>query len=204
MERSEEYVRNGSPSSCMTRCPPRSRPLPAWHARDGRAICVRVRSTSARSHGATGHARHRGDRVVHRAGDALTGDLGVECHEIVIAAQLVHHFSEEQNRELAGRVARALRPGGIYAIIDAFRPARANDAGQIGALMEFYFALTSQSGTWTPQEMASWQSAAGLRPRRPVHFRTAPGLASFETGDAWRGGSIRMRVECVATARGGA
>jgi SAM-dependent methyltransferase len=119
-----------------------------------------------------------GDRVVHRAGNALTDDLGVEAYDIVIAAQLVHHFSGEQNRELAAHVARALRPGGIYAIIDAFRPARPNDAGQLAALLEFYFALTSQSGTWTPEEMADWQRNAGLRPTRTMRFRTAPGAGA--------------------------
>ena len=123
-------------------------------------------------------AEGMGDRVVHRAGDALTDDLGVEAYEIVIASQLVHHFSEEQNRALAVRVARALTPGGIYAIVDSFRPAHPTDAGQLGALLEFYFALTSQSGTWTPQEMASWQRAAGLRPTRPMRFRMAPGAGA--------------------------
>jgi hypothetical protein len=40
-------------------------------------------------------AEGMGDRVVHRAGNALTDDLGEEKYDIVIAAQLVHHFSEE-------------------------------------------------------------------------------------------------------------
>jgi SAM-dependent methyltransferase len=123
-------------------------------------------------------AEGMGDRVVHRAGNALTDDFGVGTFDIVITSQLVHHFSEEQNRELAVRVARALKPGGIYAIIDAFRPTHPNDAGQIGALLEFYFALTSQSGTWTPEEMASWQRDAGLRPSRPMRFRMAPGAGA--------------------------
>lgn len=93
----------------------------------------------------------------------------------MIISQLVHHFSSEQNRELAARVARALRPGGVYGIVDAFRPSTPNDAGQVGALLEFYFALTSQSGTWSPEEMADWQRAAGLEPRKPIRMRTAPG-----------------------------
>ena len=117
-----------------------------------------------------------GERVVHRAGDALADDLGTDAYDVVLISQLVHHFSDEQNRELAARVARALRPGGVYAILDAFRSPSAEDAGQTGALLDFYFALTSQSGTWSPEEMASWQRAAGLRPRRPIHFRTVPGL----------------------------
>ena len=115
-----------------------------------------------------------GDRVVHRAGNAVTEDLGVETFDVVITVSLVHHLSEAENRDLAARVARALRPGGVFAIMDAFRPETPKDAGQIGALLEFYFALTSQSGTWTPEEMAAWQREAGLRPRRPIRMRTAP------------------------------
>jgi predicted O-methyltransferase YrrM len=117
-----------------------------------------------------------GDLVVHRAGDALTDDLGTETYDLVLIAQLVHHFSEEQNRELAARVARALRPGGVYAVLDEFRPRTPKDAGQIGAVLEFYFALTSQSGTWAVEEIADWQRGAGLKPRRPINFRTVPGL----------------------------
>lgn len=123
-------------------------------------------------------AEGMGDRVVHRAGDALSDDLGTAAYNVAIASQLVHHFSDAQNRDLAMRVTRALRPGGVYAIIDAFRPRTPQAAGQLGALTEFYFALTSQSGTWTPHEMADWQRQAGLRPRRPIRFRTAPGVGA--------------------------
>ena len=121
-------------------------------------------------------AEGMGDRVVHRAGDALTDDLGTETYDLVLIAQLVHHFSEDQNRELAGRVARALRPGGVYAVLDEFRPKTPKDAGQLGAVLEFYFALTSQSGTWAVEEIADWQRAAGLKTRRPINFRTVPGV----------------------------
>jgi SAM-dependent methyltransferase len=120
-------------------------------------------------------AEGMGDRVVHRPGNALHEDLGSQAWDVVFTASLVHHLSDAENRDLAGRVARALRPGGVYAILDAFRPRTPQDAGQVGALLEFYFALTSQSGTWTPEEMAEWQRAAGLEPRRPIRLRTAPG-----------------------------
>lgn len=121
-------------------------------------------------------AEGMGDRVVHRAGDALTSDLGTDAYDVVLIAQLVHHFSEAQNRELTGRVAASLRPGGVFAVLDEFRPRTAKEAGQLGALLEFYFALTSQSGTWAVEEIADWQRQAGLKPRRPIRFRTVPGV----------------------------
>lgn len=116
-----------------------------------------------------------GDRVVHRAGDALAEDLGAEAYDLVIIVQLVHHFSDDENRELTARVARALRPGGIYAIVEEFRSPTPKDAGQVGALLDFYFALTSQSGTWSPEEMAEWQRQAGLEAHKTIRFRTMPG-----------------------------
>jgi SAM-dependent methyltransferase len=121
-------------------------------------------------------AEGMGDRVVHRAGDALTSDLGTDAYDLVLVAQLVHHFSEAQNRELAVRVAASLRPGGVFAVLDEFRPRTSKEAGQVGALLEFYFALTSQSGTWAVEEIADWQRHAGLEPRRPIRFRTVPGV----------------------------
>lgn len=121
-------------------------------------------------------AEGMGDRVVHRAEDALTADLGDNAYDLILVSMLVHHFSDEQNGELAGRVARALRPGGVFAVQDVFRPHTPKQAGQFGALLEFYFALTSQSGTWSIEDMVRWQKQANLEPRKPIHYRTVPGV----------------------------
>ncbi|WP_083853136.1 MULTISPECIES: methyltransferase dimerization domain-containing protein [unclassified Rhodococcus (in: high G+C Gram-positive bacteria)] len=75
-------------------------------------------------------AERMGGRVVHRAGDALTADLGENAYDLVLVSMLVHHFSDEQNSELAGRVARALRLGGVLAVQDIFRPHTPKQAGQ--------------------------------------------------------------------------
>ncbi len=127
-------------------------------------------------------AEGMGDRVVHRAGDALASDLGTDAYDLVLVAQLVHHFSEAQNRELAARVAASLRPGGVFAVLDEFRPRTPKEAGQLGGLLEFYFALTSQSGTWAVEEIADWQRQAGLAPERPIRFRTVPGVGIQAAG----------------------
>lgn len=116
-----------------------------------------------------------GERVVHRAGDALTEDLGEGEWDVIFVANLVHHFDEAANRELTRRAGRALRPGGTLVYQELIRPESAREAGQIGALLGLYFALTSSSGTWSFAEMAAWQREAGLRPKRPVRFLTSPG-----------------------------
>ena len=116
------------------------------------------------------------DRVVHRPGDVLKDDLGVETWDLVLLSNLAHHFDDAANRDLAKRVARSLRPGGVFAIVEIYRRESPTEGGQIGALFDLYFALTSQSGTWSFEQMASWQRDAGLRPLKPVRLRRSPGF----------------------------
>ncbi len=116
-----------------------------------------------------------GDRITHRAGDARSADLGHEVYDVILIANLVHHFDDATNRDLARRAALALRPGGMLAIGEVIRPERPGAGGQIGGLTDLYFAVTSEAGTWSFAEMADWQRTAGLRPRRPMRLFTAPG-----------------------------
>jgi SAM-dependent methyltransferase len=126
---------------------------------------------SAIAHAAPLLARENmGARVRHVVGDARE-DLGDRTYDVVLLANLVHHFGDAENAALARRAYRALVPGGTFVVLDIER-AR---GGVLGAMMDMYFALTSASGTWTADEIAAWQRAAGLRVLRPVRPRTAPG-----------------------------
>jgi SAM-dependent methyltransferase len=122
-----------------------------------------------------------GERVSHAAGNALEDDLGVDTHDAVLMANLVHHFDADQNLQLARKIARALRPGGVFMIMDAVRTDTPEEANQpnrrLGAVLDIYFALTSTSGTWPVRTMQKWQRAAGLSLRRPIWLRTMPGAA---------------------------
>jgi SAM-dependent methyltransferase len=120
-----------------------------------------------------------GGRVIHRAGDALTDDLGDSQWDFIYVSQLVHHFDEPTNRSFMRRVARALRPGGVVCVVELIRPKNPGGSGQVGALLDLYFALTSQSGTWSVEEITAWQREAGLAPMRPIHLRTVPGAAEI-------------------------
>jgi SAM-dependent methyltransferase len=119
-----------------------------------------------------------GDRVVHRIGDARVDDLGRAAYDVVLIAQLVHHFDEGTNRALVRRAARALRPGGSLVILEAVHDPTGGDGGQLGGLLDLYFAFTSRAGTWSLNELATWQRDAGLLPQRPIRFRTLPGFAA--------------------------
>ncbi|HLY30456.1 MAG TPA: class I SAM-dependent methyltransferase [Ktedonobacterales bacterium] len=116
-----------------------------------------------------------GERVIHKVGDAVTEDLGVERYDLVFISSLMHHFDEATNRALTQRAAQALCPGGYLVVQEVFRPVSAHAAGQLGALADLYFAVTSEAGTWSPAEIAAWQRAAGLAPRKPIEFLFAPG-----------------------------
>lgn len=117
-----------------------------------------------------------GDRVRHQAGNALTDDLGADRYDLVFMAQLVHHFDDATNRTLMRKIARALRPGGHVVIQQGIRLDSPNEGSTTTWLLNLYFALTSDAGTWSYAEMASWQSEAGLIPRKPIKFLLLPGI----------------------------
>lgn len=123
-------------------------------------------------------AEGMGDKVVHRAGNALTDDLGIGAYDLILAFSLVHHFDAATNRELAARCARALRPGGLFVIGDLMRPEAPERSSAMDLFYDLYFALTSRSGLWSFEEMAEWQRAAGLVPRKPMRLimGQGPGL----------------------------
>jgi 2-polyprenyl-3-methyl-5-hydroxy-6-metoxy-1,4-benzoquinol methylase len=118
-----------------------------------------------------------GPRVTHRVGNVLVTDLGEGTYDVVFMSSLVHHFDEATNRELMKRIARALRPGGAVVVQELVRRESPTQGGQLGALLDLYFALTSQAGTWSVAEMAAWQRDAGLQSRPPVFLRSMPGGA---------------------------
>jgi SAM-dependent methyltransferase len=118
-----------------------------------------------------------GDRVVHRAGNALTEDLGNEAFDLVFMSAVVHHFDDGTNRALMQRIGRALKPGGLVAIWEPVRQDRAGHIRQIGGLMDLFFGLFSEAGTWSRAEVAGWFRHAGLEARRARSSRLTPDLA---------------------------
>lgn len=109
-------------------------------------------------------AEQMGPRVAHLEADALTHDFGADAYDLVLLSNLAHHFNESQNADLFGRLGRALRPRGVFAVIEPIRPETGDVVDQLAALNELYFGVTSRSGTWTARDIADWQRGAGLRP----------------------------------------
>jgi SAM-dependent methyltransferase len=114
-------------------------------------------------------------RVKHKGGNALTDDLGVEQYDVVMINNVVHHFTIEQNKALANKIARALKPGGIYIIGEFIRANKPGEGGAVAATSGLYFSVISASGNWSEEEMRTWQSAAGLKPEKSITTITIPG-----------------------------
>jgi 2-polyprenyl-3-methyl-5-hydroxy-6-metoxy-1,4-benzoquinol methylase len=115
-------------------------------------------------------------RVKHAAGNALTDDLGADKYDLVLINNVVHHFTLDQNLQLAAKVALALKPGGLYAIGDMIRAEKPGEGGLVASTMGLYFSLTSSSGSWSATEIESWQKAAGLTHVKTIAAMSIPGF----------------------------
>jgi 2-polyprenyl-3-methyl-5-hydroxy-6-metoxy-1,4-benzoquinol methylase len=115
------------------------------------------------------------DRVKYKPGNALTDDLGEQQYDLIMINNVVHHFTGEENIALAKKIAKALKPGGAYAIGEFMRLEKPGEGGVVGATAGLYFSLTSSSGTWSENEIRSWQIGAGLKTTKPLSPITLPG-----------------------------
>lgn len=116
-------------------------------------------------------------RVSFEQADIRTQDLGVDRFDIVFAGNLLHHFSAEMNAAILTKTARSVRPGGVCVVFDFFGPEQEDKPGQITALLDFYFAVTSGGGTWTLADVRRWVERAGFAFQRSIKIRSAPGMA---------------------------
>ena len=115
------------------------------------------------------------DRVKYRAGNALSDDLGDGIYDLIMINNVVHHFTEQQNIVLAQKVARALKPRGIFGVGEVIRGKRPGEGGALASVVGLYFSLTSESGTWSVEEISSWQQKAGLKSQKVITLMTIPG-----------------------------
>jgi ubiquinone/menaquinone biosynthesis C-methylase UbiE len=118
-----------------------------------------------------------GERVQHVPGNALTHDLGENQYDLALMSSLAHHFTPAQNRDVAHRVARALRPGGLYIVNEFIRPETGATPELVGSSTDLFYGLTSTAGNYSVAEIQAWMHEAGLRTGKVVTYRTMPGRA---------------------------
>lgn len=117
-----------------------------------------------------------GARVVHQAGNAITDFLGEREWDFVFVSQVLHHFTAEMNQSLCQRIEKSLKPGGRFVISEIERSSSPKSGGQFGTIFDLYFAATSCSGTWSKEQMQSWQADAGMKTSPPTRLWTVPGV----------------------------
>ncbi|WP_018615028.1 methyltransferase [Segetibacter koreensis] len=121
-----------------------------------------------------------GDRIKHRAGNVLTDDLGNEMYDLILMASVSHHFTNEENILVAKKAFTALKPGGVFTIMEVLRTDTIQYNGDmLSALGDFFFALSSTSGIWSLQEIKLWQKEAGFAPYKKSTFLTIPGYTAI-------------------------
>jgi SAM-dependent methyltransferase len=111
---------------------------------------------------AQGHIRAAGltDRVTVRQGDLRSVELGAG-YDLVLVSAICHMLGEDENRDLLGRCARALAPGGRVVIREFIL-----DPDRAGPPRAALFALnmlvgTQRGNTYTEAEYRAWLEAAG-------------------------------------------
>jgi 2-polyprenyl-3-methyl-5-hydroxy-6-metoxy-1,4-benzoquinol methylase len=121
-----------------------------------------------------------GNTVMHKAGNVLTEDLGSEQYDIILMASVAHHFTAQENLLVAQKAYKALKPGGFYTIIEILRKDEIEYGGDmLSAIGNFFFALSSTSGTWSLQEMKQWQKQAGFLHFKKASFLSIPGYTAI-------------------------
>ncbi len=178
--------------------------LAGSHGLLGAAICKRhppMRSTvldlPEALASARGLAREAGiaDLVEHIAGDILKDDFQFvpdlvpesaspmrsaspgNPADVVLLANILHHFTPDQNQDILNRVHRSLKPGGTVAIWDIEKLAKGKPPELGHDASALYFRLTSTSRCFSASDYREWLTAAGFQSiqvkrslRAPLHF----------------------------------
>lgn len=118
------------------------------------------------------------DRVKHREGNALDVDLG-SGYDAVLCFNLVHHLEPDEIVALFRKIHAALSPGGLLAVLDAFRTPARGDSAAADTLGMFVF-LSSGAHSYTPAELRHWCAVAGFSAPRRTAVRRVPGLALYQ------------------------
>ena len=115
------------------------------------------------------------DRVKFKVGDFLTDDFDGD-YDAVLYFNIIHNYSEEDNRRVLSKIASALKQSGTLVIWDMFK-----EKGDVPALQSALMALhmlVSSGGTTYPIDVVEgWLREAGFDKLRRKETRTAPGLS---------------------------
>jgi len=115
------------------------------------------------------------DRVKTRVGDMLHDPLGKD-YGLILASQICHMFSEDENRKLFRRACDALAPKGQFVVQD-FILEPSKTAPRAAALFALNMLVGTRAGsTYSEPEYANWMREAGFSDVRRVRLPGPSGL----------------------------
>jgi SAM-dependent methyltransferase len=113
------------------------------------------------------------DVVSFRECDLLKDEFG-EAADVVVLANILHHFSPEEIRAILARARRALKPGGSIGIFDLEAPRPEAPPEAAGDAAALFFRITSNSGCFTGDDYVAWLRGAGFSKPRVVRSLRLP------------------------------
>ena len=118
------------------------------------------------------------ERVSFQTGNILVDDIGEKRYDLIFMGNVAHHFDSDRNQAIFAKARKALKTTGVFVLFDFVSDPKAG-SNQIAALIDFYFAVTSGSGSWTRNQLTRWIENAGLSLVDVVTMRSAPGMELF-------------------------
>jgi hypothetical protein len=115
------------------------------------------------------------DVVTHRAGNALQDDLGRD-YDVILLANVAHHFSPDQNLALARRAKSSLTSGGTFAIWETEQPGQDAESDIVGDAFALFFRVMSTSRAYEVEEYVGWLEAAGYVDNQALRPPMGPGM----------------------------
>ncbi|MBW4717935.1 methyltransferase [Saccharothrix obliqua] len=114
------------------------------------------------------------DRITLRAGDYDEIDLGAD-HDAVLLFNVVHGRGAAANRVLLGRVAAALRPGGVVALLELDEHAEDPSAEAFARVFSLNLFHGQGGQVYGAAEIGEWLAGAGFADTTTHPLRSAPG-----------------------------
>jgi ubiquinone/menaquinone biosynthesis C-methylase UbiE len=114
------------------------------------------------------------NRVRFQTGDFLSDDFG-SGYAAALYFNILHNYSEADNRRVLAKAYRALRPGGVIVAWDIFK-AEGGPTALLPALMALHMLVASGGTSYGLEEVDGWLREIGFSSIRHKEMSTLPGF----------------------------
>lgn len=113
------------------------------------------------------------DVVTFRECDLLSDDYGNDA-DVVILANILHHFDVKTNRSILSRAKRSLRSGGSIGVFDIEAPRAEAPPEAGGDAAALFFRITSNGACFSGADYLEWLKAEGFEQARVMRSVRLP------------------------------